>query len=371
MNGWLIFFISIAVPVIVYEFVFLSFRRSWKNYKTPSKTEEEFPFISVVIPFRNEVEHLPNLISWLMRQQYPRNKFEVIAVNDHSTDGTTNALSTHINEWKNLTIIESGGLGKKNALKTGIVAASGEIIATTDADCAPTINWLKTIANSYNSTKSAMLIGPVKMNATKSLFSKFQSFDFMALQMSGAAAAMQGWPVFCSGANLSFEKTAWQNAQNCLSGNDQASGDDVFLLHTFKKLKFQISFIKDNEAMVATNTEKSLKSFLSQRMRWGGKSKSYSDKHTIALALLVLFANFAVVSTFLLTLTNLAPFVLFLILFLVKGLADYLLLAQGRVFFGIAPAILPFLLFALLYPYYIIITAFGGLLLNPSWKGRK
>jgi cellulose synthase/poly-beta-1,6-N-acetylglucosamine synthase-like glycosyltransferase len=261
--------------------------------------------------------------------------------------------------------------GKKSAIRTGINIATGQIITTIDADCIPTLNWLGAIANSYNSTKATMLIGPVKMIADTSLFSRFQSFDFMALQMSGAGAAMQGWPVFCSGANLTFEKSAWQTAQSTLSGQEQASGDDVFLLHAFKKLGLPIAFNKDEAAMVSTHTEKTLKSFLKQRMRWGGKSKSYNDVHTILLAILVLFANLSVLFALVSGLFNLTYLVLFLILFAIKLIADYHLIMAGQVFFGNKPAFLPFLLFSMVYPFYIILAAFGGLLLNTTWKGRK
>jgi cellulose synthase/poly-beta-1,6-N-acetylglucosamine synthase-like glycosyltransferase len=373
MHEWSLYiylFLS-TFPVVVYVFVILNFRRSWNKFKIRQVSSDDFPFISVVVPFRNEKEQLPQLISLLMHQQYPQHKFEVIAVDDHSTDGTAQNLSEQCAKWPNLSILSCNEYGKKNALRTGINKATGRIITTVDADCIPTIKWLGAIANSYNSTKAAMLIGPVKMIANTTLFSRFQSFDFMALQMSGAGAAMQGWPVFCSGANLTFEKSAWQTAQSTLSGQEQASGDDVFLLHAFKKLGLPIAFIKDEAAMVSTHTEKTVKSFLKQRMRWGGKSKSYSDIHTILLAILVLFANVSLLIALVSGLINFTYLVFFLMLFAIKSMADYRLLLAGQGFFGNKPPFLPFLIFSMVYPFYIILAAIGGLMLNTTWKGRK
>lgn len=370
-NAWLIFFSIGTLPVLFYTYVILRVRKAWLKQTYSENNSTELPFISIIIPFRNEKKSLPQLITRIGEQNYPKHRFEVIAIDDHSTDETHQIVLKQTEKWDNINLIFNHSTGKKEALKSGITKAKGDIITTIDADCLPTKNWLRAIAVKYTNSKSDMLIGPVKMIPEDSMFSRFQSLDFMAMQMVGAGAAISGSPVYCSGANLTFKKEAWQKAQINLSGQEYASGDDVFLLHSFKKMRLSISFIKDNNAMVSTRPEISLKGFMKQRMRWGGKSKSYSDKNTIVLALLVMFTNLYLLFSFISSIIfpPLTPF--FLVPFVIKALTDFQLLRSGKDFFDISPSPLSFILYSLFYPFYLVMAAFGGLLLNISWKGRR
>lgn len=359
------------LPVIVYAFIFIRFRKAWTDHIFPEVVNNKLPFISVIIPFRNEKNNLPELIAVLKNQKYPKNRYEVIAVDDHSTDGTPSLIAEHMQHSENICLLLNQGTGKKSAIKTAILKASGQLITTTDADCLPSSDWLQSIANCYNTTKPAMLVGPVKMVHQSTIFSRFQALDFLALQIAGAGASMHGSPVYCSAANLTFEKKAWQYAQSSLSGMQQKSGDDVFLLHTFKKLGLPIIFINDKNAMVVTKTEKTLKNFLKQRMRWGGKSTSYQDKFTITLAFTVLLTNLALLLLFIASFFFPECFLILFISFLAKTIVDYLLLKSGQKLFNQNISCGLYIVFSLFYPLYIVLTGLGGIILNPSWKGRK
>src|SRR6478609_6302980 len=102
-------------------------------------------FISVIIPVRNEEKNIGTLLESLRTQDYYlRSNFEVIVVDDHSTDGSLEKCKGHI---QNLTSFSLGAdeNGKKAALTYGIKHAKGEVIATTDADCLLPSDWLTTI----------------------------------------------------------------------------------------------------------------------------------------------------------------------------------------------------------------------------------
>lgn len=360
-----------AFVILLYAFIIIMFSKAWRNQSSCSAEGVALPFISVIIPFRNESGNLSELINCLKGQQYPADKFEVIAVDDHSADGSRDELFFSIGSSKNFTVISNKLTGKKEALKSGIYRAKGDLITTTDADCLPTKNWLLSIGRFYSATKAAMIIGPVKMNPDGSFLSSFQCLDYMALQMAGAGAAIIGNPIYCSGANLTFERDKWLNVQGTLSGKGTASGDDVFLLHSFKRDNLPISFLYDREGMVSTKTEKTLKGFLKQRMRWGGKSKSYTDIATILIAFVVLFANLHLLFSFYLSFFTLGYLLIFLISFIIKLVPDYLLIKCGSHFFDINSSPFLFLMFSIVYPFYLVFTALGGLFWNASWKGRK
>ncbi|HEX8530418.1 MAG TPA: glycosyltransferase, partial [Cytophagales bacterium] len=68
---------------------------AWRRIPAPTEaaTGASRPFFSVVVAARDEAEHLPDLLRSLARQDYPRESFEVIVVDDHSTDDTAGVVS--------------------------------------------------------------------------------------------------------------------------------------------------------------------------------------------------------------------------------------------------------------------------------------
>jgi cellulose synthase/poly-beta-1,6-N-acetylglucosamine synthase-like glycosyltransferase len=365
------FFVGLgSVFLGLYVLVVTFFAMAWRTRPFPASCSPvlEPSFISVIVPYKNESGSLPSLMKALGQQYLSPDFFEVIAVNDHSDDGG--------NEWLQEQLLFDGALrllnaregGKKNALKEGILSAQGNLIVTLDADCVPHPDWLSTISNWFRQTGADMLIGPVKMRSDGSCLSAYESIDYYALQMSGAGSAKLGFPVFCSGANLAFKKLVWTEASQHLAGMNRASGDDVFLLHAFKRLRKKIVFLQQSEAMVETGTSGSVPAFFRQRMRWGGKSTSYRDFSSIALAVIVLMANFMLLLLLALWLFGGLSGWFLGLAFLSKALADYLLLFQGRRLYCVSYSFFKHLLYSLVYPLVLVVTALGGLVIGERWK---
>ena len=357
----------------------------------------------MIIPFRNENDNLVFLLKSLNNQSYPANLYEIIAVDDHSTDETA-LLIDRAEYLVNVKFIDNKGEGKKSALRTGVLNSNGQLIVTIDADCIPKKRWLETIAKNYVTNNFSMMAGPVKMVKIKNLkqkpkntefsffyeptdenvniskstektalkktfLSRFQTIEYMSLQMCGAGAILLNKSVYCSGANLAFDKNDWLDVVNDVAGKKSLSGDDVFLLHAFKKKKKKIGFIKDKNAIINTKIESNFLGFLKQRMRWGAKSIYYNDLATIFLTMVVFFCNlFLTVS--IVTAFFLCNFYLLFFL-LIKMISDFILLKQGADFYGIKMPFYEFIAFSVLYPFYLTVTALCSLFINVSWKGRK
>ena len=364
-----IYYVLVIIPIVYCVFI-LRFYFAWKKYpfRKINPQKENLPFISVIIPFRNEKDNLPKLLECINNQTYPIEKFEIITVDDHSSDGTS-LLIKNSGEYSNVKIVKNVGEGKKNALKTGVLNSNGQLIITTDADCIPCTFWIESVVNNFSVNSPSMLQGPVKMESTNSFLSRFQSIDYMSLQMCGVGAIFLNQPVYCSSANLAFNKSDWTDAINYVSGKNYLSGDDVFLLHTFKKQKKKIIFIKDKDCCVTTKTEKNISGFINQRMRWGGKSLSYKDLPTIMLTSTVFLCNLLLSVAF--VTFFFFPNYYFPIIFGLKIVVDYLLLKEGAKFYNIKMPVYEYIAFSIIYPFYLTITAFGSLFANVSWKGRK
>ena len=184
--------------------------------------------VSVVVAVRNEEENVQTLIRDLSAMAYPREKFEVIIVNDHSTDATAEKARLSLNEFSNARLFDlpDGKQGKKAALQLGIEHARFGVIATTDADCTASKNWLTCLSSYFEWPDTQMLIGAVKLSGGDSFFSKLQVMEFVSLAGSTAASVGLGHPVMCNGANLAFRKEVFAEVGGYEGNLSIPSGDD-------------------------------------------------------------------------------------------------------------------------------------------------
>lgn len=326
-------------------------------------------YISIVICFRNEEQNIANLFESIRALDYPTDYFEIVAVNDHSTDGTERELARQQRQLKNLHIVNlpPEQEGKKAALAAGVSAAQSSIIAITDADCGLPKHWLTNI-NNLIGTKADIVCGPVAYRPT-TFFERLAAVEFASLNASGIGAAGVGMPIFCNAANMAFRKEIFTEAN--LNQEQTPSGDDVFLLHYAKLHHKAIRFTAGRDSLVTTNADKNLKDFLNRRKRWGSKTKYYSDKSAKAVAILVFLANAAILSCAIAATVNHAYSTLAIALLASKMMLDYGLLAAHFRANGIKKWAKYFFLCAALYPIYITFTAIGSTTSRFTWKERR
>jgi poly-beta-1,6-N-acetyl-D-glucosamine synthase len=329
----------------------------------------EQPNVSIVIACRNEENNIINLLDSLAKQSYPKDKTEIIIVDDHSEDETEKIIRNNSTSSIQLLNLPKDISGKKAALRYGINLAQSDIIITTDADCWMNENWILSLVNYYLHYKPKLLVAPVVFEPQNNLFQKFQSLEFLSLMGSGAGAIGINRPIMCNGANLLFEKSIYENA---VHNNNYASGDDIFLmLHTKKEFRKEIHFIKSTEAIVYTKPTQSVNEFFRQRIRWASKSKGYRDFDVLFSALIVALSNLFLV-LFLLASAFRREFLLFfLFAFIVKSIFDLILLIPVSRFFNQQKLLWLIIPLQIIYPFYIVFTAFAGLVGKFSWKNRS
>ena len=241
--------------------------------------------VSVIVPFHNEEGTIQRTLESILSQQTDAD-FEVIAINDHSTDNSHGVVSAMLASNPRLRLIEANGHGKKNALAEAVAAARHNAIITTDADCIYPPGWLDAMAATFSHEKCSLLAAPVIIAPTDNWFRKFQFADFASLVGSGIGAAGIGRPIMCNGANLMFDRLEYNKLTDPLNSKT-ASGDDVFLLHKMKASGAKIRFTAQPETIASTRPASSVSTFLRQRMRWGGKTTGYTDADSLIVAVLV------------------------------------------------------------------------------------
>lgn len=243
---------------------------------------KNLPGLSVLIPIRNEAEKLPVLLESLEGQTCPPEFFEIIFIDDGSTDQSRAIISKYISytslHMKLLDILPGEGSPKKRAIELGIKDSKFNLIATTDGDCILPENWISTLQDML-STKH-FIFGPVIFKEEpNSLWHTWQKIEFSSLIGSAAVGSFLGRPFMASAANMAFRKSTFDTIGGYDGNRHIASGDDEFLL---KKIVQQVpqgvQFLKSKKMAVVTQAKNNLFDFYHQRLRWAGKWKYQKGK---------------------------------------------------------------------------------------------
>lgn len=357
----------IIIAVLPYLFILLEIYRNLRKVK-PFK-QEGIPLIkiSVVVACRNEEKNLPYLLSYLSSQDYSPELFEIIIIDDNSTDSTFNTALA-FQQIKYLKVLHNPARGKKRAVRAGVEAASGELIITTDADCKPGQRWISTVAAFYSSTKPDMIIAPVQLENRPGFTGRFQELEFISLQGITAGTAAAGNPVMCNGANLAFTKAAYIRHSDNLH-DEILSGDDIFLLHSLKKENnSKIAWLSSVEGIVTTSQTASLGSFLNQRARWISKAKAYDDRFTLLISIVTFVTIIANISFLIAGIINQEFLLLFLASFILKSIPDFLILYETTGRYNKRHLLKWFIPSQIVYPFYVIIVFCRSLFPGSKWK---
>ena len=333
------------------------------------------PFVTIIVIVRNEEKYIDLLIQSIENQVYPSENFELIIVDDCSTDKTVSKISKYIQSAKFdirlIHLTDEEGVGrKKMAITKAVQLAKGSLIMATDGDCAPNPKWIESLVSYYQSNNYKFISGPVTFFG-QSFFDKIQIVEFASLIGTGASSIQWKAPNMCNGANLAFEKEAFWAVNGYEGFENQPSGDDEFLMHKINnKYLNSIGFIKSKEAIVITNAQSTISSFYNQRKRWASKWNQYLNIKNTILALFVFTLNFAVIITICLLISNNAPIILLILLFL-KLIFEWIFIGKILLFLDQNKCLVYIPMVQIIYPFYILFTALGTLSKKYSWKGRN
>lgn len=337
--------------------------------KFPKVEDKKLPRVSVIVAARNEEENMLHCLKSLDKLEYPEEKFQIILVDDRSTDKTGNIIENFIiNKPKFTKIVtkkEIGRLkGKTNALANALEIATGEIILTTDADCVMVPTWVKATV-SYYKNDVAMVNGFTTQTANSN-FAGMQAIDFIYLLIVAAGTINLGTPISCIGNNMSYRKKAYFE----VGGYENlpfSITEDFNLLKAINKLKkYKIIYPLDKDALVTSTACKNVKSLYHQKKRWsvGGLKAPWQGY--------VIFV-FGYVTNILVLLTPLFFSKGWLYMVLFKFAVDFFLLFPAYKRLSLVKDLKYFITFEIYYLFYvtllpIIIFTTGQ---KVSWKGRK
>ena len=231
-----------------------------------------YPFVSVLVPAHNEALVLQRTVQALLNFDYPKDRYEIIVINDNSTDNTVEILSGLIAQHpdQRLMCISTdkvvGGTGKSNALNIGLSVAKGSVIAIYDADNTPEPQALRLLVeNLIQDEKLGAVIGKFRTrNRNASILTRFVNIETLTHQCMNQAGRYFFFRL-CTipGTNYVIRRSIVE----------QVGGWDVKALSEDTEISFRIYrmgyYIKQLPQAVTWEQEPQfLRQWFKQRVRW-------------------------------------------------------------------------------------------------------
>ncbi|TXG36732.1 glycosyltransferase family 2 protein [Seonamhaeicola maritimus] len=329
---------------------------------------------SIIIPFRNEVENIPELLNSISKLEYPKNLYEIIFVDDHSEDDSVEVIKGFDCAQPDIEIIKNerhSNSPKKDAISTAVNHSKNEWIITTDADCVLPKYWLVSLDEFIQKKHSKCIVPPVTYNNTKGFLNKFQLLDFLSMQGATIGGFGINKPFMCNGANFAYRKTIF-NELNGFEGNRTiASGDDIFFLEKVIKVYPKgVHYLKSEHVIVNTKPQLSWSLLINQRLRWASKASTYNNWFSKFTGVIVLLSNALIITLGLFSALSLFNFRTFLYLLFIKFNIDLLLIYKSASFFNQREVLQSFPFAFIIYPFFSVYITFLSLIKKYKWKGR-
>ena len=333
---------------------------------------------SVIVPFRNEGKNLVKCISSLLQQEFDRKRFEIILVDDNSTDNYIEHIKDYLsNPTIKLIKLESGS-GKKKAIERGIQSSKNEIIVTTDADCVHSKYWLKSLIESFDD-KTGFVAGKVVYSDTKNFFEEIQKIEFASLVSIGAAFIGNNIPLLANGASCAYRKELFLKVGGFKDNLRFASGDEEFLMQKIHfETNYKVKFCALDQSVAFTEPISRVGKFINQRKRWVSKVPFYRNKILLPiLAILYLFYLTTLISLFIsffykpLAYSLIQVFVSKSMIDLVFMLKGYSLLELAKNKSNIFKLLILFPVAEVFHLFYISIVPILSYLTGFQWKERN
>lgn len=369
------------VPGVIYGLLMLRYGSGWTGLApfTPLIPTSGTTKVTVIIPARDEEDNLPVLLQALKDQNYPMHLFEVIVIDDFSTDNTASVVAEFpasnvrlLQLSRYLSAEQRLNSYKKKAIEMAVEQARGDLIMTTDADCIMGPLWISTMVQYYEMYRPKFIAAPVSFYKENNFFKKLQSLDFMTMQgITGALAALKSGTM-CNGANLAYERDVFYEVGGFNGIDDIASGDDMLLMFKiYKQYPHGVLYLKNDDAIVRTLPVDTFNGFMHQRIRWSSKADKYEDRRLTWVLALVYFWNVALLFMTIVAviLPEWRPWLGIFLLY--KITVEYYFLIPVARFFRKTDLLFWFIPGQLFHIPYIVVAGWLGKFGSYQWKGRK
>lgn len=324
--------------------------------------------ISIIIAAKNEEGNLDQLFLSLEKQNYPKDKFEIVFVDDNSTDGTFTTAQKYADRFFHFRLLKAEYKNlpaKKGALEIGITQAQFPFLLFTDADCTPQVNWLKAFSNKF-SLNFDLLIGFAPFTFKQTFANHFFCFENFRTTILTFTAASFGQPYSAASRSLGIKKETFLRLGGFSKTLQTLGGDDDLLLREAVKNKCKIVPIAiglKNESLVFSNTQESFTDYFLQKRRHTATSFHYLWQHKLFLGFWHLVNILAIDSIFFIPFFPEAGFI-----FLSKIFCDFFIVFSFQKKFKYKFSFGEIFFFQILYECFLVFHFFNAKFFKIKWK---
>ncbi|MCL6098815.1 MAG: glycosyltransferase family 2 protein, partial [Bacteroidetes bacterium] len=262
------FMIAYQFALTVYGYI--NFIKSMKEKKEVDEMNFEYPTCSILIPAHNEEKVIGKTIEAMMKLVYPKDKLQILVINDGSTDKTKEIIQSYSQMDSRVELFDipegEGGKGKSRTLNIGRRAAKGDVIAIYDADNTPDENSLRyLVAQLLLHKELGAVIGKFRtVNKNKNFLTKFINIETLSFQSMLQAGRWQMHNISTlPGTNF----VMWTWLIEKLNGwDEEALTEDSELSIRIYEEGYKIKFIP--YAITYEQEPESWRVWIKQRMRW-------------------------------------------------------------------------------------------------------
>ncbi len=266
----IIIWFMIAYQFVLTIFGYINFVKSMKEKKEADGLDIELPSCTVLIPAHNEEKVIAATIEAMMNFNYPREKLQIVVVNDGSTDRTKEIINHYASMDSRVELFDipagEGGKGKSRTLNKGMKSAKGEIIAVYDADNTPDPNSLRYLVIQLIRNKElGAVLGKFRTaNKNKNWLTKFINIETLSFQSMLQAGRWQMHNISTlPGTNF----VIWNRLITKLNGwDEEALTEDSELSIRIYEEGYKIKFIP--YAITYEQEPEQWGIWIKQRMRW-------------------------------------------------------------------------------------------------------
>lgn len=237
------------------------------------------PKIAVIIPIYNGEEDLPELLTCLEQQTYPRDRVEYLLVDNNSRDRTAELLAAAA-QTATLPLhplSEANIQSSYAARNQGIKSTAAEILAFTDADCRPIPQWLERLVQPFAETEVGLAIGEVAALTGTTLLERHADRQGVLSQKNTLAHP------FCpygQTANLAVRRAVFEEV-GLFRPYLTTGGDADICWRILRETAWQYRFVED--AIVQHRHRATLLEYRSQWQRYGRSNRYLHELHGVAL----------------------------------------------------------------------------------------
>ncbi|GAA1631645.1 bifunctional polysaccharide deacetylase/glycosyltransferase family 2 protein [Georgenia ruanii] len=263
--GWLFWFGIVSLTVMSLLYVVLALANHRRQRRRGPRAEGPLPFVSVVLPVFNEEPVVAKTLAALRASDYPA--FEVIVVNDGSTDNTLQVLREAARDWPQLRVVDQPNAGKAAASNHGFALARGEVVVTLDGDTVFEPGTIRMLAQHFVGPDGAgvgAVAGHVKVGNRRNLLTAWQSLEYISgicvtRMAEGLVGAISIVPGACAG---------WRRDAVLRAGgySHDTMAEDADLTLSIHRLGYQV--VQENAAVAWTEAPYTVRGLARQRLRW-------------------------------------------------------------------------------------------------------